>query len=75
LTGTTSGGIDLNGATLAADSANDYNGGWNAGGGLSVQLPNNCAIGFDVRYHRIIYRGTDDVTFVIPSARLTFLFQ
>jgi len=75
LIGTTSSGISLNGATVAEDSANNYNGGWNVGGGLSVQLPKNCAIGFDVRYHRIMYKGTDDVTFVIPSARLTLLFQ
>jgi hypothetical protein len=72
-----SGGGGFYWTNFDGDVGNDdnYNGGWNAGGGLLVGLTDDFGIGFDVRYHRIIYSSGPDTTWITPSAKISLLFD
>jgi opacity protein-like surface antigen len=55
-------------------SNDDYNGGWNAGGGLLIGFARNLGIGFDIRYHDIVYKHGPDTTYWVPAGRISLLF-
>jgi opacity protein-like surface antigen len=65
--------LNFGGTNASLSSNNDYNGGWNAGGGLEISLSPSLGIGADVRYHDIIYSGTD-TTYLVPSGKLILYF-
>lgn len=70
-----SGTITLASGPLAYSGGNDVNGGFNVGGGVSMQFPQNFSIGAEVRYHHIYYaHGVNDTSLIIPALRLTLLF-
>ena len=73
----TNGTLALTGTTtnIPRGSANDVNGGYNVGGGLSIKLPQNTAVGFEIRYHHVMYKNGDDVTWIAPAIRLSLLLN
>jgi opacity protein-like surface antigen len=63
------------GGSAAIDSYDHYNGGWNIGGGASVNLPGNWSVGLEVRRHEIVNKHGTDFTWVTPALRLALLFS
>jgi opacity protein-like surface antigen len=68
-------GVPLANDTVPFGSKNDHNGGFNIGLGTSLMLPQNFGLGFEVRYHKILYKAGNDVSWFAPAARLTFYFR
>jgi opacity protein-like surface antigen len=76
----TGGTVNITGGPLAGFSANVdsedfHNGGFNYGAGISLNLPQNWGVGFELRYHRILYKDSPDFTFLTPALRFTLLLQ
>jgi hypothetical protein len=67
-------GVPVANSPVPFAASNDHNGGFNIGVGTSIMLPQNFGLGFELRHHKIIYKG-DDVSWITPSARLTFYFR
>jgi len=63
------------GATASANSFDHYNGGWNIGLGTAVSLPGNWSVGIDLRRQDIVYKHSDDFTWVTPALRFALLFN
>jgi opacity protein-like surface antigen len=66
--------LNFGGSNASLSSLNDYNGGWNAGGGLEVSLSPALGIGADIRYHDIIYNSGPDTTYLLPEGKLILYF-
>jgi opacity protein-like surface antigen len=66
--------LDFSSGSGTIPHQNDYNGGWNAGGGLTVGITPGFGIGVDVRYHDIIYTHGPDTTYLLPEGKLAFFF-
>lgn len=64
-----------NGATASVGSFDNVNGGWNIGLGTAVSLPGNWSVGIDVRRQDIVYKHSDDFTWVSPALRFALLFN
>jgi opacity protein-like surface antigen len=64
-----------NNSTVAVGSADNYNGGWNIGGGVTINLPQQWSVGFDVRRQDVVYKHGTDITWVTPAIRITLLFS
>jgi outer membrane protein W len=62
------------GLTRAAASTDNANAGINAGAGVDVTVRENVSVGFDLRYHCILYRHVNNVQFLIPSLKLSVLW-
>jgi len=72
----TIGGITLPAGTqISQGSADNHYGGWNIGAGVSLQLPQNFAVGAEFHYTQIIRLGNDNIQGITPSLRLTLLFD
>jgi hypothetical protein len=61
------------GASVAVPAADNFNGGWNLGGGASFCFKDRC-IGVDVRRQEIVYRHAPDIAWVAPALRLSLQF-
>ncbi len=66
--------ITFGSGSASLPSNNDYNGGWNAGGGLTLGLTPSFGIGGDIRYHRIMYSNGPDTEYLLPEGKLVFMF-
>jgi opacity protein-like surface antigen len=66
--------IDFTEGSASLPSENDYNGGWNAGGGITIGLTPGIGIQADVKYHDIVYREGPDTRFLLPEGKLVILF-
>ncbi|HVO32583.1 MAG TPA: hypothetical protein VMU17_01630 [Elusimicrobiota bacterium] len=75
VTGALPGGGTLSNTPVAYGGGNDVNGGFNVGGGLSLEFPQNWSVGAEVRYHHIYYgKGVNDTSYIVPSVRFSLLF-
>jgi opacity protein-like surface antigen len=59
--------------TKSQDTSSNSYFGFNTGGGFEVQVDENAAIGFDLRFSRVI-KPYDDFQFLTPSLRILYLF-
>jgi len=58
---------------LTRDTASNSYFGFNSGGGFEVQVDETAALGFDLRFSRIV-KTYEDLEFIVPSIRIIYLF-
>jgi opacity protein-like surface antigen len=63
------------GQTVAFDSVDRVNGGWNIGLGAEVNLPGNWSLGLEFRRHELVNKHTTDFTWMTPALRFALLFS
>lgn len=73
LSGKTSSGVEVSNVPFKIHALNGNYVGINFGGGFTATLFSRFELGADVRYHYIL-RGNDGIQFLMPGARLTFLY-
>lgn len=73
MTGTTSNGTKATGLQAPYEAASSAHFGGNFGTALDLHVREGLSVGVELRYHNL-FDATEDIGYLLPAARLTFLF-